>query len=75
MQQAEKAAEWLNRSLEKSKGIKFSANIKEADFDVLENLTSRFARLCDILFSQNLVRFDAEQIINLMLILRNEFSS
>jgi len=49
LQQADKAASWLKRSLEKSKAIKITPKLSEADFDVLENLTSRFARLCDIL--------------------------
>lgn len=49
IKQAEKSTAWLLRSYNKCKKIDFSLEVIEDDLDQLEALTSRFARLADIL--------------------------
>ncbi|HPI40010.1 MAG TPA: hypothetical protein PLJ21_04350 [Pseudobdellovibrionaceae bacterium] len=49
MKQAEKSTAWLLRSYNKCRKIDFSKEVVEDDLDQLEALTSRFARLADIL--------------------------
>ena len=44
----EKQVFWLNRSFEKSKNLDLE-NLSIDDFDILENLSSRFARTLDFL--------------------------
>jgi len=44
----EKQVFWLNRSFEKSKNLDLD-NLSIDDFDILENLSSRFARTLDFL--------------------------
>jgi uncharacterized protein YutE (UPF0331/DUF86 family) len=52
IEKAKKAAAWLEKSRLKCEGIDLSKPPNEAQFDVLENLTSRFARYSDILFQK-----------------------
>lgn len=47
--QSKKAAVWLTKSIQKCHSIDLDVKLTEPQFDVLENLTSRFARLSDIL--------------------------
>ena len=61
-QQAEKAALWLQRSLQKTISFQITENISESEFDVLENLTSRFARLSDILFQKVFRAIDTAEL-------------
>jgi len=61
-QQADKAAHWLRRSLQKSISFQISDKLTESEFDVLENLTSRFARLCDILFQKVFRAIDSTEL-------------
>ena len=62
--QATKAADWLMRSLAKAVKIDISKPLMEEKLAIFENLTSRFARLCDTLIqkvfrSLNLLELDA----------------
>ena len=61
-QHAEKAALWLQRSLQKTISFQITENISESEFDVLENLTSRFARLSDILFQKVFRAIDTAEL-------------
>lgn len=47
--QAERALVWLKRSFKKCEQIDFSKELTIDQYDALENLTSRFARLTDLL--------------------------
>jgi uncharacterized protein YutE (UPF0331/DUF86 family) len=49
LKQLEKASAWLSKSIIQCSNIKLNKKPTEDEFDVLENLTSRFARLSDIL--------------------------
>lgn len=62
IQQADKAAEWLTRSLSKANSIRMGGALSEGDFDVLENLSSRYARLCDILFQKVFRAIDSAEL-------------
>jgi len=46
---ADKASSWLKRSQMRCAKVDLSQTLAADDFDALENLTSRFARLADIL--------------------------
>ncbi len=59
---ANKAARWLERSQRKCEHIKISESISDDDFDNLETLTSRFARLADILIQKVFRAVDMVQL-------------
>jgi len=48
-EQLQGALKWLNRSYSQCKTIELDSKFSDDDFDKLENLTSRFARVTDIL--------------------------
>ncbi len=50
--ECERAGQWLKRSFEQCDGINFSCELKPEALDVLEALTSRFARLSDLLLQK-----------------------
>ena len=52
IQQLQSAVLWLERSLAQSKSIDISTPLHDEDLDKLENLTSRFARVTDILINK-----------------------
>jgi len=50
--EASQARQWLSRSYEQCKAIDFSRELLPEELDALEALTSRFARLCDVLLQK-----------------------
>ena len=51
-EQLQGALKWLNRSYQQCQNIAVEGNFSDDDFDKLENLTSRFARVTDLLINK-----------------------
>ena len=56
---ADKAARWLERSWRQTENIVITTSVNELEFDALEVLASRFARLSDILVQKIFRTIDA----------------
>ncbi len=59
LQSLEKSLFWLRRSYNQSKNINLDKDFEENDFDILENLTSRFSRTIDLIISKVFRSVDA----------------
>jgi hypothetical protein len=52
LEQLIQSVKWLNRSYNMAEAIGIRENYRDEEFDVFENLTSRFARTTDILIQK-----------------------
>jgi len=58
----EKSLNWLKRSYEKSIKVNFKSPLSEEEFDVMENLTSRYSRAVDLIISKIFRSIDAVEL-------------
>ncbi|MCP4325926.1 MAG: hypothetical protein GY787_29645 [Alteromonadales bacterium] len=56
------ALKWLDRSFNQCKSIDTTTRFSDDDFDKLENLTSRFARVTDLLINKMYRAIDAVEL-------------
>lgn len=61
---AQKKTRWLERSHAMCQTIQVDSQLSEEAFDRLENLTSRFARLSDVLLQKNFCLIDQAMLEN-----------
>ena len=61
-EQLQGALKWLQRSYNQCQKIELEKNFNDDDFDKLENLTSRFARVTDLLINKMYRAIDAAEL-------------
>lgn len=62
LESLEKSLNWLKRSYEKSMEVNFKIVLSEEEFDVMENLTSRYSRAVDLIISKIFRSIDAVEL-------------
>jgi len=58
----DKSLKWLKRSYEKSLQINFKKSLSEEEFDIMENLTSRYSRVIDLIINKLFRSIDAVEL-------------
>ena len=62
LESLEKSLNWLKRSYEKSIKVNFKSALSEEEFDIMENLTSRYSRAVDLIISKIFRSIDAVEL-------------
>ena len=62
IQSLDKSLNWLKRSYEKSLKVDFKNALSEDEFDILENLTSRYSRTIDLIINKIFRSIDAVEL-------------
>ena len=62
LESLEKSLNWLKRSYEKSIKVNFKSALSEEEFDIMENLTSRYSRAVDLIISKLFRSIDAVEL-------------
>lgn len=63
LEQLHNASRWLERSYHQCAAFQLNAQLNEAQFDSLENLSSRFARVTDLLLSKTYRALDLVELM------------
>ncbi len=58
----DKSLKWLKRSYQKSLNVDFKGVLSEEEFDIMENLTSRYSRAIDLIISRIFRSIDAVEL-------------
>ena len=62
LQSMDKSLFWLKRSYNKSLEVDFKNVLNEEEFDIMENLTSRYSRAIDLIISKIFRSIDAVEL-------------
>jgi len=62
LESLEKSLNWLKRSYEKSIKVNLKSALSEEEFDIMENLTSRYSRAVDLIISKIFRSIDAVEL-------------